>query len=96
VTDVLADHQDATVLSEIQVAQHAWGELYSELDPLPASIALGVLARASRELLHRTAELPDTEQGLLVALTEYRYAVYALAALAEQLESAHEWINLRV
>ena len=86
-TDVLADHQDATILSEIQTAQRAWGELYSQLDPLLTPIALVVLARASCDLLRRTAELPDTEQGLLLALTEYRHAVYAFAAFAEKLQS---------
>ena len=88
-TDVLADHQDVPVLSDTQTAQHAWSELYSQLDPLPAPIALRVLARASRDLLRRTAELPDTEQGLLLALTEYRHAVYAFAAVAEKLGPRH-------
>ena len=51
-------------------------------------LALSVLARASRDLLRRTAELPDTEQGLLLALTEYRHAVYAFAEAADKLQSS--------
>lgn len=84
-TVVLADHPEAPVLSDIQMAQHAWSEFYAHLDSLPGPIALSALARASRDLLCRTAELPDTEQGLLLALTEYRHAVYAFAAVAEKL-----------
>ena len=84
-TDVLADHQDVPVLSDTQMAQHAWSELYSQLDPLPRPVALGVLARVSRDLLRRTAELPDTEQGLLLALTEYRHAIFAFAEAADKL-----------
>ena len=86
-TDVLADHQGVLGLSATQMAQHAWTELYSQLDPLPGSVALGVLAQVSRDLLRRTAELPDTEQGLLLALTEYRHAVYAFSEAADKLQS---------
>lgn len=88
-TDVSADYPDVPVLSAIQTAQHAWGELCSQLYPLPAPIALSALAQASRDLLRRTAELPDTEQGLLLALTEYRHAVHAFAAVAEKLGPRH-------
>jgi hypothetical protein len=85
VTDVLADHQDVPVLSDAQTVQLAWSELCSHLDSLPAPIALSALARASRDLLRRTAELPDTEPGLLLALTEYRHAVYAFGVATEKL-----------
>src|ERR1039457_301962 len=34
----------------------------------------------ARELLSRTAELPSSKRGLLAVLTEYRYALAALAA----------------
>jgi hypothetical protein len=39
------------------------------------------MADEGRELLRRTAELPDSEQGLLDVLTEYRHAVYAFVAI---------------
>ena len=84
-TDVLADHQDVPALSDAQKLQHTWDELYANLELLPPSIALGVLARASRDLLRRTAELPDTEEGLLLALTEYRHAIFLFAAVAAKL-----------
>lgn len=34
----------------------------------------------ARELLARTAELPDTKRGLIAVLTEYRHALQALTA----------------
>ncbi len=34
----------------------------------------------ARELLARTAELPDTKRGLIIVLTEYRHALAALIA----------------
>ena len=37
-TDVLADHRDVPLLSDTQMAQHAWSELYSQLDPLPGQL----------------------------------------------------------
>jgi len=52
--------------------------------PLPA---LRVLSESSRDLLWRSAELPDSEQGLLAVLAEYRYAVYALVAIADELSA---------
>jgi hypothetical protein len=52
------------------------------MPPLPAVRAL---SEAGRDLLRRSAELPDSEQGLLDVLAEYRYAVYALVAIAEGL-----------
>jgi hypothetical protein len=51
----------------------------------PPVCALKSLAVASRDLLRRTAELPDTEDGLLLVLTEYRYAVFAFALVADKL-----------
>ena len=53
-----------------------------DMAPLPA---LHALAEASRDLLRRSAELPDTERGLLAVLAEYRYAVYALVSIGEGL-----------
>jgi hypothetical protein len=50
--------------------------------PMPA---LRALTEASRDLLRRSAELPDSEQGLLAVLAEYRYAVYTLVAIADGL-----------
>jgi hypothetical protein len=55
---------------------------YVNMAPIPG---LRALIELSRDLLRRTAELPDTEQGLLGVLAEYRYAVYAFAALADAL-----------
>jgi hypothetical protein len=42
----------------------------------------------SRDLLRRTVGLPHTEQGLLGALAECRYTVYAIAALSDRLRSS--------
>jgi len=50
--------------------------------PIPA---LRALTEASRDLLRRSAELPDSEQGLLAVLAEYRYAVFTLVAIADGL-----------
>jgi hypothetical protein len=55
---------------------------YVNMAPIPG---LRALIEVSRDLLRRTAELPETEQGLLGVLAEYRYAVYAFAALADAL-----------
>jgi hypothetical protein len=52
------------------------------LDGLPALPALRALTAAASDLLRNTAELPDTEQGLLLALTEYRQAIFALTNVA--------------
>lgn len=49
--------------------------------------ALKSLVTASRDLLRRTAELPDTEGALLRVLAEYRYAVFAFAAVVDTLPS---------
>jgi hypothetical protein len=51
----------------------------------PALPALKSLALAGRDLLRRTAELPDTEQELLLVLAEYRYAIFAFAAVVDKL-----------
>lgn len=52
-----------------------------EMPPLPG---LRALTDVGRDLLRRTAELPDTEQGLLMVLIEYRYAVYAFVTTAHR------------
>lgn len=57
----------------------------AEMSPLAG---LRALAEVSRDLLCRSAELPDTEQGLLKVLIEYRYAVYAFIATAERVKPA--------
>lgn len=49
---------------------------------VPVARALRDLAQAGRDLLRRAAELPDTEQGLLLVLAEYRLAIFALVAVA--------------
>lgn len=51
----------------------------------PALAALQALAEVARDLLGRTAELPETEHGLLLALREYRYAVFAFTSVVEKL-----------
>jgi hypothetical protein len=45
---------------------------------------LSALTEVSRELLRSTAELPDSEQGLLAVLIEYNYAAYAFVAAADR------------
>ena len=55
---------------------------YLQYVNMPRLAALQALADASRDLLRHTAELPDSEQGLLDVLAEYRYAVYAFLAIA--------------
>jgi len=70
---VLADGSSAVDQSYLQCL---------EMAPLPA---LRALSEASRDLLRRSAELPDSEQGLLTVLVEYRYAVYTLVAIADGL-----------
>lgn len=55
---------------------------YLNMAPLPG---LRALTEVSRDLLRRTAELPDTEQCLLAVLTEYRYAVYAFVASVDRI-----------
>lgn len=57
---------------------------FLEMAPLPG---LRALTEASRDLLRRTAELPDSEQGLLAVLIEYRYAVYAFIAAADRVRT---------
>lgn len=54
---------------------------YLQCVDMPPLTALQALANASRELLRKTAELPDSEQGLLDVLAQYRYAVYAFLAI---------------
>jgi hypothetical protein len=54
-------------------------------DGLAPASALRALAEAGRDLLRRTAELPDTERELLSVLGEYRYAVFAFTAAADRL-----------
>ena len=48
----------------------------AQFDAMPTASAIHAIAEASRDLLDRTAELPDSEQELLITLTEYRHAVY--------------------
>jgi hypothetical protein len=43
------------------------------------------MAESARELLARTAELPGSKRELLLMLNDYRAAVYALAAAADEL-----------
>ena len=69
----------------ISSAASAVGQSYLQYVNMPPLPALHGLADASRDLLQRTAELPDSEQGLLCVLAEYRYAVYALVAIADGL-----------
>lgn len=85
-TQQLADSRDVAVvkLSAVQQVQCSWNDLDSQIHRMPALSALRSLTEASRDLLIRTAELPDTEQGLLVALTEYRHVVCAFAAAADR------------
>lgn len=52
---------------------------------MPAGPALRGLTDAGRDLLRATAELPDTEQGLLRVLAAYRYAVFAFVDVAAKL-----------
>ena len=52
---------------------------------MPAGAALRGLTEAGRTLLSATAELPDTEQGLLEVLVVYRYAVYAFVNVSAKL-----------
>ena len=90
-TQLLADHQDmdATGPSRVQEVQCSWDELRLRLDRLPALLALHALSLVGRDLLRRTAELPDAEQGLLAVLTEYRYALHAFSGVAERLKDRH-------
>lgn len=52
---------------------------------MPARSALRGLTDAGRDLLRATAELPDTEQGLLQVLAAYRYAVFAFVNVGAKL-----------
>ena len=61
------------------------GQSYLHCLEMPPLSALPALVEASRDLLRRSAELPDTEQGLLAVLAEYRYAVYTLVSIGEGL-----------
>jgi len=61
------------------------GRAYLQYVEMPPLAALQGLANASRELLRHTAELPDSEQGLLDVLAEYRYAVYTFLAITVDL-----------
>ena len=56
---------------------------YLQCVDMPPLCALSVLSTISRDLLRRSAELPESEQGLLAVLTEYRYAVYAFVTAAD-------------
>ena len=85
-TQLLAADVSVAKASAVQKVQVSWDELCAQIDALPATPgALHVIAEASRDLLNRTAELPDTEQGLLVTLTEYRHAVHAWVVVAGQI-----------
>jgi hypothetical protein len=66
-------------------ADVALPELAELADGLAPASALRALAEAGRDLLRRTAELPDTERELLSVLGEYRYAVFAFTAAADRL-----------
>ncbi len=66
-------------------APPAVGQSYLRCLDMPPLPAVRALSEAGRDLLRRSAELPDSEQGLLDVLAEYRYAVYALVAIAEGL-----------
>ena len=71
-------------MAESQVfsdASSAAMQSYLQYVNMPPLAALQALADASRDLLRNTAELPDSEQGLLDVLAEYRYAVYAFLAI---------------
>ena len=74
-----------TQSSAIGSAPSAVGQSYLQYVNMPPAPGLRGLADASRDLLQRSAELPDSEQGLLGVLAEYRYAVYVLVAVADQL-----------
>jgi hypothetical protein len=63
------------------------GQCYLQSLGMVPEPGLRALTEASRDLLRRSAELPDSEQGLLVVLAEYRYAVYALVAIADGLSA---------
>jgi hypothetical protein len=52
---------------------------------MAASPALRALAEACGDLMDRSAELPDAEQGLLEFLIEYRFAVHAFTAVVGKL-----------
>ncbi len=52
---------------------------------MPTGTALRGLTEVGRNLLATTAELPDTEQGLLEVLVAYRYAVYAFVNVVAKL-----------
>jgi hypothetical protein len=54
-------------------------------DRTEEDLPIVAVAAAARELLARTAELPGGKRELLATLSEYRAAVYALAAAADQL-----------
>ena len=60
-------------------------ETYAQFETMPPLPALKSLTERGRDLLRRTAELPDTEQGLLTVLAEYRYAVFTFVAVADRL-----------
>jgi hypothetical protein len=58
-------------------------QAYLRCVDMPSPVGLRALSAVSRDLLRRTAELPENEQGLLAVLAEYRYAVYAFIAAAD-------------
>jgi len=60
-------------------------ETYLTYVDMPAGAALRGLTAVGRNLLATTAELPDTEQGLLEVLVAYRYAVYAFVNVLAKL-----------
>jgi hypothetical protein len=61
------------------------GDAHAQFESMPPLPALRSLTQCGRDLLRRTAELPDTEQGLLTVLAEYRYAVFNFVAVADRL-----------
>lgn len=60
-------------------------ETYLAYVDMPAGLALRGLTDVGRDLLRATAELPDTEQGLLQVLAAYRYAVFAFVNVGAKL-----------
>jgi hypothetical protein len=67
--------------SAVTDSSSAARQSYLQYVNMPPLAALQALANASRDLLRDTAELPDSEQGLLDVLADYRCAVYTFLAI---------------
>lgn len=80
------DQAEETQMQIVALNDLASEEAQRQLASVPAQVALRLLSQHGRDLLRRTAELPDTEQGLLDTLAAYRYAVFSFVAAAEKLE----------